>query len=149
MSSWFVRPDTVRLNLSEGQWILVRQRLNIGEQRAAQARTYTVDANGQWKLDPQHIDQALVVAYLLDWSLTDDDGKPVVIRGLAADALAMLLDNLAPERFGELRDAITAHIDAVTSARTEEKKTQSGGTDAAPISSSPSAADGRQGLSVN
>lgn len=149
MDSWFISPESVRLDLSEGQWILVRQRLNIGEQRAAQARTYVLDADGLWRWNPRLVDHAMVVAFLLDWSLTDRERKPVVIRGLAPDALGAVLDNLAPERFGEIRDAITAHVERTHAARTEEKKTHAGGTTAATISSSPSAVDGPPALSVN
>ena len=33
MSSWFVKPETRRLELPEGQWLVVKKRLTEGERR--------------------------------------------------------------------------------------------------------------------
>jgi hypothetical protein len=142
MSDRFIRPDTTRLELSEGDWLIVKNRLNFGEQRAAYARAYQTAADGTLHMKPYAMGMEMVVAYLLDWSLTDHDGRPVVIRGLSADEVTSILNNLSPEDFVELKEAIERHEAAMLAARTQEKKRPAGGTAAATTSSSPSAAAG-------
>ena len=148
-SSRFVEPETTTLELSEGDWILVKTRLNHGQQRAAQARTYIADAAGIRNVDPMQMDMALVTAYLLDWSLTDKQKKPVTIAGLEPEPLGRVLDNLDPESFGEIRDAIVRHVDTQRAAREAEKKTRSGESGAKVISPSPSEPAGALSGSVN
>ena len=148
MTSWFITPETDRLDLSDGQWILVKRRLNRGELREAYARMYLAGADGSLKVNPLATGVAMVTAYLLDWSLTDDAGKPVAIRGLSPDNLTSILDCLDPERFGEISAAIDAHIDAVDAARAQEKKLRNGDA-GATTSPSPSGVAGRLTTSVN
>jgi hypothetical protein len=107
MASWFVRPDIATLPLSEGHTLTVRRRLNAGERRAAMKRI----------ADPMDASLALVTAYLLDWSLTD-----VAIRETSVAELTAALDNLDPERFAEIVQVISAHVDAMAAAREQEKK---------------------------
>lgn len=123
MPSWFIRPDTRRLALSDEQWILVKQRLNTGEHRAHLARSSVVGSDGLRRLDGLLHGFSLVVAYLLDWSLPD-----AVIRGGSDVELTAALDNLAPERFAEIKLAIEAHEAAMEAAREVEKNAPDGGT---------------------
>lgn len=149
MGSWFVRPETVTLPLSEGQWILVKKRLNAGEQRATFARMYLAGVDGTLKVNPLQTGLAQITAYLLDWSLTDDEGKPVVIRDTSVESLTAILNNLAPARFKEINTAIDQHVEAMETDRTAEKNAQAGETSAPKISPSPSDVTGALSGSVN
>jgi hypothetical protein len=135
MSSWFVRPELTRIVLSEQQWILVKKRLNAGEERATYARMYTAaGVDGKRRVDPLAVGLAVMVAYLVDWSLLDDEGNPITIRGLSSDELARVLDGLMPERFGEIREAVEAHENTMREERERQKKVPSGDPALPPIS---------------
>lgn len=121
-----------------GDWIEVRRRLNTGEYRARLTRTYQKVGNGDLQLDRIGVGLATVTAYLLDWSLTDDRDKPVVIEGLSIEDLTRVLDNLDVDTFGEILDAIEAHETTMDAA----KKSQDGATPSPAISPSPSSAAG-------
>ena len=138
--SRFTRPDVTHLQLANGDTLTVKRRLTAGEQRAMFARMYpTRGEKGELALDRMQIDLSTMLAYLVDWSLTDDDGQPVPIRGLPPEELAPILDSLTPEDFREIAKVIDAHSDAMEAFRAAEKKTEPG--DAALPSTSPSPAD--------
>jgi hypothetical protein len=141
--SRFVAPQTAILTLGNGDTLVVRRRLNIGEQResyrACSALVEQDDGTVQRIPDPHLIGIAKVAAYLVDWNLAGDDAP---IRGLDLAQRVALLDNLDPDDFFEIKDAIDAHEAASVAARLEEKKLQSGPTNADPISRLPSAAVG-------
>ncbi len=140
--SRFPKPETTVLTLKNGDTITVRRRLNAGETRAAYARMYLAGVDGTLRANPLQTGIARCTAFLLDWSLTDDDGKPVVIRGVGVEELTSALDSLDMESFVEIREAIEAHEAAQLTAREQEKKDPAGATSASAISSSPSAAAG-------
>jgi hypothetical protein len=71
--------------------------------------------------------RATVLAYLVDWTLTDE-GEPVPIRGLSVDELGAVVDNLEGPDFREVREAIEAHERRESEAREAEKKTIAGGS---------------------
>jgi hypothetical protein len=124
--SRFVQPTTKLLPISQGDTLTVRERLNYGEQSAAHERMYAAGVDGELKVNPRAVDKALVVAYLLDWTLKDADGELVPIRGVSTEELAAALDALEPEAFGEIRNAIEEHIGNVVRARAAQKKTNDG-----------------------
>lgn len=131
-ASWFVRPETERLPLSDGQWILVKRRLSTGDYRAHLKRSSRLDARGVRQIDRLDYTFSLVIAYLIDWSLD------VEIRGVSEQDLTAALDTLDPTRFEEIKTAIDTHEAAMTAER-EEKKTMSNGEPmSAPISPLPS-----------
>lgn len=140
--SRFVRPETVRLPISDGDWLLVKKRLTSGEERAAFARTYIAGVDGRMHVNPISLGVGQVTAYLLEWSLTDDDGQIVDIRDKSADELAVVLDSLSPEDFTEIRDAIAAHDDAMRKERDEKKRQKAGTLTSGQTLPSPSDADG-------
>ena len=135
-SNWFVRPETLRLPLSDGQWIIVKKRLTAGEFRAHLRRGSHLDADGARRVDLLEHSLSLVIAYLVDWSLDVD------IRGVSDAELMAALDTLEPARFIELKQAIDAHEAAMTAERDAEKNGTGGETTSAAISPSPSAAAG-------
>src|SRR4026209_1344328 len=127
-ASWFVRPETSRLLLSEGQWLLVKQRLTAGEFRAHIKRSSRMGDDGVRRL--HFIDHHLsrIVAYLLDWSLEAN------IRGVSEQDLTATLDGLDPQRSVEISAAVGGDETAMTAAREEKKTTTPGETAAGPAS---------------
>lgn len=136
--SRFVTPATRTLTLSDGDWVVVKERLNVGEARAEFARRFEYPETGTVpRVNLQQVGFSQVVAYLLDWSLTE-----MPIRGVSATDLDRILRNLEPEFFAELQQAIDAHIATMESEREAQKKTDPGATPSAPTSPSPAAAAG-------
>lgn len=120
--SWFIAPESTRIDLPEGQWVEVKRRLNVGEQRELFRRVYPAATAGEkLKLDIAEVGFAKVLAYLLAWSLTDDQQKPVPISEGA-------LNSLGPDKFAYIREAIEAHEDQQDRARDTEKNAPAGAT---------------------
>jgi hypothetical protein len=146
--SRFVRPTTTVLRISDGDTLTIKTRLSSGEQRDAYSRMY-LTASGELRVNPLQQGLALITAYLVDWSLTDDDGALVPIRGVSIEELESVLNGLDPESFTEIKDAIQAHETATRAAREEEKKRRTGSNGAAATSPSPSGVAGELVGSVN
>lgn len=125
----FVKPRTVRLSLSEGDWIEVKQELNAGEYRRVMARQMKSMVMGEKaELDPTQVGLAKVVEYIVEWSF-EDDGKPVPV----SEAAIVSLD---ADSFNEIRDAIDAHEASVEAAMEARKNVQAGEKASSPISPS-------------
>lgn len=124
--SRFVRPVRVLLTLANGDTITVKERLSAGEQRAMFVRMRRAGDDDLLRVDPMQVGLARLTAYLLDWSLTDDAGQRVEIRDRGIAEVEAILNSLDPDAFQEISVALDAHIGAVTAARAQEKKTQSG-----------------------
>lgn len=119
MGSWFVKPEAQRLELTDGQWIEVKKFLTAGEElTVTQAFTAmrqgkegdnpTIEINmKRWRI-------MRCAIYLLKWSLSDWDGKPVPVSEAALEALD-------PDRLREIETAIEAH----TKLMEEEKNARS------------------------
>jgi hypothetical protein len=122
MSSRFVTPAEVRLAISDGDYLIVKNRLNAGETLAMYAAMRGEDE----KVDPIKFGAAIIQAYLLDWSITDDAGHVVSIRNQPPDVVAGALTNLEYPDFQEILAAIRAHEDAIAAARQEKKRTTGG-----------------------
>jgi hypothetical protein len=119
--SRFLKPEIVRLNLTGNDWITVKRQLTAGEQRRVFARTVKAVKAGQ----PIEIDLELagissLVEYLIDWSFTDHEGKPVVIRDMPREYVMDVLNSLDADSFNEITEAISAHEKTIA----EEKKTR-------------------------
>lgn len=118
--SWFVKPETVQIDLPEGQWIEVKKRLTHGEERRALASLYTeVRADGRITPNVEMLGKSEVMAYLVEWSLRDDEGKPIRIDTDAKRSAA--LDLLDPDKFQVISEAITAHVEAMKAQRELDK----------------------------
>jgi len=136
----FASGGQVRLPLSEGDWVSVREELSHGQQR----RLATVGLTGvpavlaetgqapQLSVDWAAFEVERLAVWLLDWSLVDDDGEPVVVSKEAIEALE-------PETAAELNAALDRHIEAL-----EAKKAPgaTGGTAPGATSSSAPASAG-------
>lgn len=139
MGSRFVRPETTILSISKGDTLTVKCRLTAGEQRARFARMSLAGEDGALNLNRLQVGLATVTAYLLDWSLKDDDGKPVRIHGLTVSALESILDNLDMASFTEIRDAIDTHESEMDRA---SKNGQGGAIESSAILPLPNASAG-------
>lgn len=148
MGSRIVRPDTTRLTISNGDWLLVKKRLNHGERQAAFARKYITEGTVA-RLDLRRMGMDQVLSYLLDWSLTDLEEKPLVIRGQPPDVVESLLNMIDDESFDEIALAITQHEEAMAKEREQEKKLQGGSSPVPSTSASPSTVDGPSIVSVS
>jgi hypothetical protein len=126
----FVDPETRTLKLSDGEVLIVKRRLNTGERRQAMQG------------DISETTLRIVLAYLLDWTLTDKQGLNIVpYAGKSDDERRSTLDALDPDDYDEIVELIAAHRAAERTARIAEKK-MAGGTGSPAISGSPSVADG-------
>lgn len=144
----FVKPKEVVLPLPSGETLIVKARLNTGEQRERFDRMVST-VNGRPVVDPMKVGHASVLAYLLDWTVTDE-GRPVPIRGLSPDELTRVLNNLESEDYRTIIQAIDAHEKAQDALWEAQKKTTPTGAIASSATlPSPSAATGPITTSVN
>jgi hypothetical protein len=139
MGSRYRKQEEVRLELSGGDWLLVRKHLTAGEEREAHARVIkagTFVHGSKPELDPEQLGIAQAVSYLLDWSITDADDQPIRIRDQAYGFVAAALKNQTPESLREILEAIQAHDAAMLEAREQEKKDPGGKSGRARTSTS-------------
>lgn len=114
----FATPATVRCELSDGDWIEIKEMLTVGDQKRIEAsglKRFNPQENNNLTVDFAEFSFARTAAYLVDWSLRGADDKPVPVSRAAIEALA-------PETYQEIEEAITAHVEA----RAASKKTRAG-----------------------
>src|SRR5687768_11027673 len=130
--SRFARPDTIRVPLSEGDWLEVRKRLSARDQRQGFARLVkkatfdATSANGhqqeeeqtQVEIDTSQVGFSTVLAYLVDWSLPE-----FPIKGQSLDVVTDALDALDANNSNKIKAAVLAHKKAMKLERAKEKKT--------------------------
>ncbi len=139
MGSRYRKQEEHRIDLSGGDWLLVRKHLTAGEERDAQARVIkagTFKPGERPELDLEHLGIAQAVAYLIDWSITDADDKPIRIRDQSYAFVAAALRNQTPESLREILEAIQVHDGAMTAEREHEKKLPAGVSGPSPTSTS-------------
>jgi hypothetical protein len=116
--SRFVRPDDlVTLPLSDGDTITIRRRLTHGEAQEMYRRSRRDDDADT--LDRMKGTDALVVAYLVDWTFRTDEGRVEPVPSDPDERLDVIC-NLDQESFGEILRVINAHHDA----QAAQKKTE-------------------------
>lgn len=146
MGSRVRRPDVDVLPISGGDTLTVKRFLTAGEFRTlmrASTKPVRVDvataAAGQdfmLEIDPTESGVATVLAYLLDWTFTDFDGRPLVIRDQPQAAVRAALDAIDAQSYMEVQRAIQAHDQTMRAYIAAEKKTTPGATAPAPTSPS-------------
>lgn len=144
MASRFVRPASTVLKLSHGDTLTVKCRLNTGEARHLRGM--------QMFSTLERV--AVVLAYVVDWSLADEHGKLVEIPrdkdgDIDTKAFGTVVDNLDPDDFEELYAAVDAHIKAMKAERDAEKNDQDGAKKSSAISPSPDGVAGASSGSAN
>jgi len=128
-------PETAKLDIGNGDWLLVKKRLTAGESQEMLTAMIREGANGADKLDLPSIGINRVVAYLLDWgTFTDADGKPLVVRDQPSDVVRSVLKSLDVDDFGDVLKAVDAHMEAMEKEREAEKNAPAGESTASPLS---------------
>ena len=135
-SNRFVMPDVVRLDISGGDWIEVKRRLNVAERRSITSRAakggVSTDSTRVF-VDANEMEFAKVDAWVLDWSFVGAAEKPVKFSAEAVRALD-------PASFAEIIDAIDAHEKA-------EEAVKNSSASVAPSSSTPASDASTSGAS--
>ena len=123
------RAATDRLPLSGGDVLTVKRYLTAGEYREllrASSKPVTVSqaaAPPALELDPIAAGEALVLAYLLDWTFQDADGRPLVIADQPPAVVAAALKAIDQDAYMEVQRAIQQHEADTRAALEAEKKT--------------------------
>lgn len=130
-SNRFVMPDVVRLDISGGDWIEVKRRLNVAERRSITSRAakggVSTDTTRVF-IDANEMEFAKVEAWVVDWSFVDAAEKPVKFSAEAVRALDS-------ESFAEIIDAIDAHEKAEDAAKNSSASTASSSSTPASVAS--------------
>ena len=148
MGSRVVRPEYTRVTISDGDWLLLKKRLNHGEQQEAFARKYTTDGVGS-RVNLRLVGMDRVLAFLVDWSLVGLDEQVIDIRGKSSEEVEAALNSIDPESFNEIKRAVEAHERAMDAEREAAKNGKAGEIEHAAISPSLSAAVGASSGSAN
>lgn len=128
-----VVPRTVTLPVGLAEWtVTVREELTHGDDVAMQARMYRESDGGKLSVDHVRYGDAMVLAYLVDWTLTDAGGQRIEIAGKSASEVQDVLTNLRRFVYREVHRVIDAHDDACRAREAELKKTSSGAAPSAP-----------------
>lgn len=114
MALRFVVPKVIRIPLTDGDWIEVREYLNTGEQKALESAgsdtpIKLADGTVYTPVDWVRYELERASIFLLDWSLRDVEDRPVplfknnvfIIESLKA---------LDPLDFQEINGAIIKHV---------------------------------------
>ena len=131
------KPETVTLQISQGDWLLVKKHLTAGEQRAIFKRMMRDGLTGD-QIDSVRVGWSKMIGYLLDWSFEDADGKPIVIRDKSDDEIGQALDTLTVDAFRDTLTAIEAHEEAMAKELELDKARPT--TEVASSATSPSVA---------
>jgi hypothetical protein len=136
-----VRPQEIQLSLSDGDWIRVKKRLTAGEAREQFARIVKDAPGGERPtLASMQVGISRILAYLLDWSLTDEKGMVLPLRNgrgeLAVDVMTASLNSIDPDSFSEILSAVEAHEEAMEKEREVEKNSQATASNSSAISTS-------------
>lgn len=140
-----VSPDVERLEISNGDWLLVKKRLSAGDQQDGFERaylkhpdgTYAIGHDGKMIVSPANSRMSIVTSYLVDWSLLGLDGKPLDIRGANIAMIEATLRALDSDSFKEIYEAIDNHDTIQAKARAAQKKILSGSPESSKTSPSP------------
>ncbi len=133
---WFVKPEVVRVPIEGGHWIEVKKRLTAGETRKLNAASVKeIRTDGRVTPDFEMMGKAEAIAYLVDWSLRDDQDKPIPIDTDARKIAA--LDNMSDEGFEVISTAVAAHANGIAEEIAAAKKLTVGALKSEATSTSP------------
>lgn len=121
MSCPFVQPEVTRLSLSTGDFLDVKRELNAGEYRHLFADMVRdgMRPGEPAILDPERVGLTRILAFLVGWSFTDFDGRPVPVSEAA-------LLKCHPAVFREIAETIEAHEREQDRQREERLKNPTG-----------------------
>lgn len=117
----FVRPDTIKLELSDGDWIVVKKSLTFGESQKLSGAGLTGLKNGfasqEVGLDWEAFQIARIEIWLVEWSFCDENDKSVPVSRSS-------ISNLDPETAAEVQKAIEEHVEALEAEKNVPPKTK-------------------------
>lgn len=145
-----VEPEAVPITISDGNYILVRKRLNHGEYEDYLARIYPFQTPGEpVRMETRQIRTSKVVAYLVGWDLTHR-GKPIPMSPDMPDQEKLdTVNSLDRDTFREIYQAIDAHETKAETEAAARKNGSDGGSASPAISPSPESVTGDTSGSVN
>lgn len=97
----FVRPETVRLELSDGDWIDIRKELTYGDILDLQEASTVLDDNGELHFNGSEFSINRILAWVVAWSFEDENGPVELTR----DAIKAL----SAEAAGEINRALNEY----------------------------------------
>jgi len=97
----FVEPATVKLELSEGDWIEIKKELTYGEQLRLQDDSAQTGEDDKRRFAYSAFYVARLVTWIVDWSFEDEHGHVEV----TADAIRALKGDIA----GEINTALNKY----------------------------------------
>ena len=124
-----IRPETETLPLQSGETLIVRRRLNSGERRAMLAAMRDPETG---RMDGLRSGQATLLAYLLDWTVKDEQsGEALVIREQngapkSRQEIIAILNSLDHDDVKEMETVVDAWDDKMIAERKAEKKIPTG-----------------------
>jgi hypothetical protein len=140
------RPDTATVTLTNGDRLVLAKRLNAGQELDAFVRTVkSITSAGVREFHPDQLTTSKMVAYLVNWFLTDDDtGEPLdlPIYDSAPSDVEAALRKLDGATFREIRDAIDVHAAKMDAEVAAQKKILSGSPASSPSTASAASPDG-------
>jgi hypothetical protein len=139
-----VTPETCRLDLTNGEYVIVKKRLNHGEQTEMFKNLYIAGVDGSLRADPLRVGMAQILAYLLDWSAT-----ALPIRDKSEKDKEAILNSLPTEDVATIRAAIEGHVSQMQAEREQEKNAQDGESESSATSPSRVGVAGGTSGSVN
>ncbi len=116
----FVEHKTKRIGISDGDWIEVKEQLNIGEHLDVEGAGLEIkQAPGEREAtysvsNPGDAAIVRVAVWLTAWSLCDDKGDSVLISRAA-------VSRLDEDTFGEIRRALDKHVKAVSALHSDDE----------------------------
>ena len=122
----FVKPKVIRVEISDGDWIEIKNELTVGERKqmtAAGLRHVTAGADNEPRFEFDSVATAFakVSQYLVGWSFEEEDEKGDVIPvKLSEDAVR----GLDEDTYDEIVKAIDEHTEKLE----KEKNAAGGGT---------------------
>lgn len=135
----FIKPQVTRLPLTDGDFIDVKQRLNTGEYHELFARLSPHVTPGEvTRFDTRVAGTAKVLSYLVGWSLKDDEAPVAYSLDMSESARQATLNNLDPDTFREIREAIEKHEEATDAEVSARKNGRAPGSESNLISPSVS-----------
>lgn len=120
----FVDADTVKLDLTDGDWIEIKKELGVAERKRLEGSPMSGAHQQATADDPNAVEMSIswdkyfiikLTTYIVDWSLVDKEGKRVKVSRAA-------IENLKDGDAEEMMTAINAHEEAME----EERKNQIG-----------------------
>ena len=129
----FVTLETVRLDLSDDDWIEVKKQLSYREEQQLAGAGLSKVAVSTINPDAEEVEVGMDMAahnicrlslWIVDWSFCGENDKRI---GISADAIGML----APSTVREIDRALTAHIEAGETEKNAPRRKRAAATKSA------------------